>query len=93
MLLMNSGHCFRNRHLGGNDFRDPQRQHMTITRGDFHARHNFKGILLLLAEGPQAPLNYIMIGDRDDIQVPALRNIIQYLLWSRQTITQAAMHV
>ena len=66
---------------------------MTIGAGHFHAGNNVKRICALLAVGPQARVDAVMIGDGDDVQVTPPRRVIKHLSRCRSAVTRRRVHV
>jgi hypothetical protein len=76
-----------------NRFGNPQCQYMPVGAGYFDTGNNFKRVVMLLAVGPQARFETVMIGDSDNIQVTALGNVIQHLAHSGVSVTDGGMNV
>src|ERR1700686_899531 len=74
---------------------DKEREQMTVPSADLLANNKIKAILALTPEVARAqrPLDYVVIGQRDDRQVCIVLGMMQNLLDRCNTVAVGAMHM
>jgi hypothetical protein len=75
-LFMDGSGSLFDRHAFGYGFRDPQGDDMAFTGCYFDTRNNVEGVMSPVGIGPQAGIEYIMIGNRNYIQATPVFDVI-----------------
>src|SRR5215471_7607073 len=94
-LLMHKINTTLNTQIGRNPLFNKERQHMTFSGADLFSYNKIKVKITSCPEitRPQSAFNYIMIGQRNHIQICIILDVMQNLLNCAKTIAIGTVHM